>query len=260
MSTESQPNTDRDPFFVGWLTMPRSYSRFLLPVSCVLLAVAVLAGVVIALGQRSPGTGVWDDNATTFTGVVSAEPYAMIRVSGETNGTPRTVLLVNEGKFGAKDRVRPHDGKAVRVRGTLLSRDGRTMLELADGDEGLTAAELPEAEQRALRRPAAKPLGEVTIRGELVDSKCYLGAMKPGGGRTHKGCAVLCLKGGIPPVFVARDDGDRLFLLTNAEGGPLSAAYFDLAADSIRLVGHLEEWGDLRVLKVARRVGIGGGT
>jgi hypothetical protein len=177
----------------------------------------------------------------------------MIRVPGESGSSARTVLLVNEGKFGAKERVKQFDGKPVRVSGTLLSRDGWQMLELADGDEGLRAAELSEAEQTVLRLPSAKPLGSVTLRGEIVDSKCYLGAMKPGGGRTHKGCAVLCLKGGVPPVFVSRDEGNALYLLTNADGTPLDSAYFDLAADSLRLGGWVEERGDVRVLKVDRR-------
>ncbi len=248
--SDSKPEAERDPFFIGWNPMPRSYARFLAPVAFVLLVALAAGGAVLAWGQRSPGPGVWDDDLTTFTGVVYAEPYAMIRVPGESGAPPRTMLLVAEGKFGAKERVKPHDGKPVRVRGTLLSRGGWQMLELADGDDGLRAAELPEAEQAVLRRPVAKSLGAVTLRGEIVDSKCYLGAMKPGGGRTHKGCAVLCLKGGVPPVFVSRDEGDALYLLANAEGGPLEPAYFDLAADAIRLGGQVEEWGDFRILKV----------
>lgn len=255
--SEPKPEAEHDPFFIGWFPMPRSYARFLLPIAGVLLVALAVGGAVLAWGQRSPGLGTWDDGATTFTGIVYAEPYAMIRVPGETGGPPRTLLLVNEGKFGAKDRVRPYDGKPVRVSGTLLSRDGWQMLELADGDEGLRAAELPETEQATLRFPPAKPLGPASLRGEIVDSKCYLGAMKPGGGRTHKGCAILCLKGGVPPVFVSRDEGDALYLLTNTDGGPLDSTFFDLAADSIRLSGRIEERDDLRVLKVDRHARAG---
>jgi hypothetical protein len=247
---ESKPEVDRDPFFIGWNPMPQRYARFLAPVACALLVALAVGSAVLAWVQRSPGPGAWADHTTTFTGIVYAEPYAMIRVPGEPGVPPRTILLVNEGKFGAKDRVRSHDGKPVRVRGTLISRAGWQMLELADGDEGLRVAELPEAEQSALRFPPAKPLGPVTLRGEIVDSKCYLGAMKPGGGRTHKGCAVLCLKGGLPPVFVSRDEGDVLYLLVGADGGSLDPAYFDLAADTVRLSGRVEEWGGLRVLRV----------
>lgn len=250
LSSEPNRQDEPDPFFIGWFPMPRSYAWFLAPLAVMLLISLTVGGGILAWGQRSPGPGTRDDTTTNFTGMVFAEPYAMIRVPGEAGGPPRTVLLVNEGKFGAQDRVRAHDGKPVHVSGTLLSRDGYLVLELADGDEGLRAAELPETEQAALRRASAKSLGAVSIRGEIVDSKCYLGAMKPGGGRTHKGCAVLCLKGGVPPVFVSRDEGDSLYLLMGTDGGPLDPAYFDQAADSIRLGGQAEEWGDLRVLKV----------
>lgn len=255
--SELKPEAERDPFFIGWLSMPRRDARFLLPLVIVLLVALVVSGAVLAWGQRSPGPGTWDDRTTTFTGIVFAEPYAMIRVPGAPGSSPRTILLVNEGKFGAKEHVKPHDGKPVRVSGTLISREGLLMLELADGDEGLRAAALPEAEHAALQIPSPVSLGPVTLRGEIVDSKCYLGAMKPGGGRTHKGCAILCLKGGVPPVFVSRDEGDALYLLTNADGGPLDPTFFDLAADSIRLRGRTEERGDLRVLKVDRLARIG---
>lgn len=245
-----QAEAERDPFFIGWNPMPRRYARFLLPVAGVLLVALAVGGAVLAWGQRSPGPGTWADGTTTFTGVVYAEPYAMIRVPGESGAQPRTVLLVNEGKFGAKDRVKSLDGRPVRVSGTLLSRDGWQMLELADNNDGLRATDLSEAEQAVLRRPPPRPLGPVALRGEIVDSKCYLGAMKPGNRRTHKGCAVLCLKGGVPPVFVSRDEAGVLYLLVSADGGPLAPAYFDLAADSVQLIGEAAEWGDLRVLKV----------
>jgi nitrite reductase/ring-hydroxylating ferredoxin subunit len=51
--------------------------------------------------------------------------------------------------------------------------------------------------------------------GPLGDPKCFARAMKPGDGKTHKGCAVLCLRGGIPAVFVA---ADRVYLLVDEAG------------------------------------------
>lgn len=244
-------DADRDPFFIGWNPMPRRYARFLLPVAGALVAAAAVGGAVLAWGQRSPGRGTWDDGTVTLTGIVTAEPYALLRVPDDA-GAPRTILLVNEGKFGAQDRVKPFDGRPVRVRGTLLARGEWRMLEIAGGDEWVSAAEMPEAERAALRLPPPTPLGAVSLRGEIVDSKCFLGAMKPGGGRTHKGCAVLCLRGGVPPAFVSRDEGDALYLLTGADGGPLDPGYFELAGDRVRLAGRAERRGDLRVLSVER--------
>lgn len=243
---------ETDPHFIGWLPLPRAYARFLLPVAVGLLVGAVVAAGLLAAGQRSPGTGRWDDEPTVYEGVAIAEPYALVRVRDES-GAPVTVLLVEEGKHGATERVRAFDGRPVRVSGTLLHRDGRRMLELLPGEDGLRAAELPPEVVNQLRGVAPVALGDVTLRGEIVDSKCYLGAMKPGDGRTHKGCAVLCLRGGVPPVLAVRgDDGRTVYhLLTGADGGPLDPAAFEYVGEPVAVTGRLEQWGDLSVLKVS---------
>ena len=49
-------------------------------------------------------------------------------------------------------RVRPFDGRPVRVTGTVLTRGGWRMLELA-AEDGLRPVELPERELAGLRRP-----------------------------------------------------------------------------------------------------------
>lgn len=253
MAEPTPPVGERDPHFVGWLPMPRAYARFLVPVAVGLIIAAAAAAALLARGQRSPGDGRWDDGRTaTFVGIVYAEPYAMIRVPGAGPGDPPvTILLVEEGKYGATGRVRPHDGRSVCVTGTLLSRAGVRMLELAAGEDGLRPA--PSYATAHLRQPQPLRRGRVTLRGEVVDSKCYLGAMKPGGGRAHKGCATLCLKGGVPPLFVARGAGGvtTYHLLTNPDGGPLDQAAFDFVGEQVEADGVLEVWGDLSVFKAA---------
>jgi hypothetical protein len=255
MAEPTPSDADRDPHFIGWLPVPRAYARFLVPVVAGLLVATAVAAGLIARGQRSPGDGRWDDDrTTTFEGVAYAEPYAMVRVPGAGgDGTVATVLLVEEGKFGAKGRMHPLDGQPVRVTGTLLYRDGVRMLELAAGDDGLRPAPLSSASADLLRRSPPQFLGRVTVRGEIVDSKCYLGAMKPGGGRTHKGCAALCLKGGVPPLLVTRDaaGGTACYLLASATGGPLGQEVLDLVGEQVELDGVLESWGDIAVLKTA---------
>jgi hypothetical protein len=176
----------------------------------------------------------------------------MIRAASGPNGEVQTILLVEEGKFGAKERVRSFDGQPVRVTGTMLHRDGRRMLEIAADDSGVTPIDMSAEQQRMLRRTPPVALGRVTLHGEIIDSKCYLGAMKPGNGITHKGCAVLCLRGGVPPMFVTKDrDGATYYLLTDANGGPVQEELFDLAGESTKLEAHLERWDDMDVLKLA---------
>lgn len=247
------PEAEHDPHFVGWLPMPRAYSRLLAPVAVAMIAAAGAVAGVLALGQRSPGDGRWDVRATTLEGIAYAEPYPMVRVPGDRPGDPpATVLLVGEGKLGAKDRTRPFDGLPVRVTGTVLGRDGWRVLELASED-GLRATELPESEQVRLRRAAPRPLGRAALRGEIVDAKCFLGAMKPGGGRAHRGCAVLCLRGGIPPLFVSQGGGGRTtYLLTGDDRGPIDESLLDLAGLPVLIEASAEALDDLAVLRVTR--------
>jgi hypothetical protein len=244
-----------DAFFIGWLPMPPSYARFLRPVVTVLLILTAATALILARGQSFPGTAVWeDDTPVTFEGIVYASPYALLYVPGERPGdSVRTILLVEDGKFGAADRVLPYDGQAVRVTGTLLHRDERWMLELADGDKGLRPITLEEEQLQRLRRPTPQEIGLVTLRGEIVDSKCYLGAMKPGGGKTHKACAALCLSGGVPPMFLTRNAAkqESYYLLTGPAGGPLGTEAFHYVGDPVELTGRLEQHRDLHVLKVA---------
>lgn len=256
MADLTPPTAERDPHFIGWLPMPRAYARFLAPVAIGLLIAAVVVAGVIARGQRSPGDGQWDDDSTrVLVGVVYSEPYAMIRVPGPgPDDPPVTVLLVEEGKFGAKDRVQPFDGRPVRVVGTLLARDGWQMLELAAGEDGLRPSDLPANEQARLRRSAARPLGRATLRGEIVDSKCYLGAMKPGAGKSHRGCAVLCLRGGIPPLFVSQASGANpsTYLLTSDDLGPIDGPVLDLAGLPVTVEASVEKLDDISVIRLSR--------
>lgn len=244
-----------DAFFIGWLPLPHSYARFLRPVAVGMLLLAAVSALLLSAAQRSPGTAVWEDERPhTFEGIVYASPYALLRVEGEQPGDAvRTILLVEEGKFGAVERVQPFDGQPVRVTGTLLHRDGRCLLELAEGTAGLQAMSRKKPQAAQLRRGGIQARGTVTLRGEIIDSKCYLGAMKPGGGKTHKACAALCLAGGVPPMLVTRDRDNRetYYLLTASDGGPLARDAFDYVGDPVEVTGRLELDGDLQVLKVA---------
>jgi hypothetical protein len=126
------------------------------------------------------------------------------------------------------------------------------MLELAAGDEGLQpAAGLSESLVSRLRRPPPEHLGTVTLRGEIIDSKCYLGAMKPGGGKTHKACAALCLAGGVPPMFVTRgaDGHETYYLLASPAGGPVESQLHGFVGDPVEISGEVEQVDDIRFLK-----------
>ena len=132
---------------------------------------------------------------------------------------------------------------------TIKNSDGKTMIEIAGG----SVQPLDGSEADRLRRltlPADEAVGRVTLMGEIVDSKCFWGVMKPGNLKPHRACAVRCISGGIPPLFLVRDeDGEtRQFLLVGAAGEPVNDRILDRIAEPLEITGRLTRRGDLLIL------------
>ncbi|MEO1368549.1 MAG: hypothetical protein AAFX50_15350, partial [Acidobacteriota bacterium] len=100
---------------------------------------------------------------------------------------------------------------------------------------------------------AARSLGEVTLDGEIVDSKCHLGVMKPGETKPHRACATLCIRGGIPPILLLRSGELPVahLLLVGADGEPINDQVLDYVAEPVRIRGELVRTGDLYMLRIS---------
>src|SRR5208282_2155438 len=95
-----------------------------------------------------------------------------------------------------------------------------------------------------------RDLGTVTVTGEIVDSKCYLGVMNPGKGKVHRDCASRCLSGGIPPIFVTLNGEDQ-FLLVGPDGNAVGRdALREFVAEPITIQGELLRRGESRLLRI----------
>ena len=237
---------DRDEFYVGYLPTPPGLKRFYVLVAAALLALSASAAAASALLQRSPGASD-RKKGVEITGVLDASAYGVLRF--EDGGVTRHALLVSPGKFGLKEKFRALDGAPVTAKGLLLERDGRRLMEL----KGLAEAEdLDPAPPARRGGAAAVDLGEVTLRGEIVDSKCYMGRMRPGDGRAHRACAQLCVRGGIPPVLVTRAPGGAAshYLLVGPDGGAVNDAVLPYVAEPVALTGRLSRTGDLLTLSI----------
>lgn len=246
---DASPTNERGEMYVGYLPIPprqRSFLRWAVPLTLWILCVT---SFLWARSQHSPGSALWDDGRPiTLHGVIVSNPYPILFTQG-AGGESQAILLVETGKHGSSRRTATLNGRSATVSGWPLHRDGRRVLELEPIDAAIiTDVDSPS---RALA-PAVTRVGPVTLRGEIVDSKCFLGAMKPGEGKTHKECATLCIRGGIPPMFVARDaDGTATYyLLQDPTGGPIDPAIFPLIADPVEINADLATWGGLNVLNV----------
>ena len=240
-------------FYVGYFKMPARLTRFLQLLVPAALLFSVGLAIVLARSQNDPGDGRWDTaTARTFEGWIEATPYPLLRIRGSGSDHPvETLLLVEIGKFGGGRRALPFAGRIANVSGWIVERDGRRLLELEPGDS-LHNGKPEAADVTVLQKPAVAEIGRVTLRGEIVDSKCYLGVMKPGEGKTHKECATLCIAGGIPPMLVTRDEHDRrtYYLLTDPDGKALDGRILPLVADPVEISGRLERQADLLILKI----------
>ena len=222
---ESRPSAppDDEPFYVNYLPTPPALRRFTWLAAIALVALTLGTAALVAAIQADPGDAIWSlDDPTTIEGVVLERPYPILRVARGDGGI-ESVLLVSEGKRGASSRVAGMHGMRVRLRGTLLQRDGRRMFELASSDDAIQPA-LTDADATTIfLLPIDGRSHQTVLRGEVIDPKCDLGAMKPGEGKTHKACAALCLRGGIPPMFMTGEGaGLRYYLLVDMTGGPLT--------------------------------------
>ncbi len=241
-------NAGGNELYVGYLPVPPTYLRFLRTAAPVLAMLFAAGAVAWAVSYRSPGKGVWDTSQLReFTGIIQARPYGMIRMV-EDDGSPHTMLLVQEGKHGAAEIGAAFDGKQARVRGFVLERDGHRLLELS-GTPELAVSDGSMETAPSLR---CEPAGRVTLRGEIIDPKCYFGAMKPGEGKVHKECATLCIAGGIPPMFLVRKAGDvpDYYLIGDPGGNAAGRAILPYVADQVEVSGEVEHCGDLRILKL----------
>ena len=93
--------------------------------------------------------------------------------------------------------------------------------------------------------------GDVLV-GEIVDTKCYLGAMKPGRGKPHRSCASLCIRGGIPAALLVRTEtGEReLIHLVDPAGRPLGPELLEWVGQPVQVVGQLRREADRSFLEI----------
>jgi hypothetical protein len=236
-------------FYVGYLPKaPTALARFVRKVTIVLGLLAVTAALVFVVGQMPFANSVFEyGKLRSFEGVVVTRPFPTLLVArpGEIGQQDKysRYLLVAPGKHGADDLVATFDGKQVRLQGQLIYREGGTMVEMTPGS--IAVIDTAPAVQATTR-----DLGTVTLTGEIVDSKCYLGVMNPGQGKVHRDCAARCLSGGIPPIFVTSDGHEQL-LLVGMDGRALGRdALGEFIAEPIQIQGELLESGSTQLLKV----------
>jgi len=242
---------DRAAFFVGYLPMAASLRAFLRRRVAALALLFVGLALAVAAQQRPLGPGEYDFGVTSeLEGLLRAEPLpALWRAVDPESSSLAVVPLVGRGKHGPAASILALAGREVRLAGSWIRRGRETLFEAASA-RPVTSESMPAGTVPA-------QLGPATLRGEIVDTKCYLGVMKPGVGKSHKACAALCITGGSPAALVVRsaDGRDALLWLVAADGHPLGRELLDLVAEPVAIDGELVRLGG-RLLLVTERARI----
>ena len=239
---------DAEEMFIGWAPAPGIDRRFLIAALPMGLALSAGAGWLVAKELDDPGAGAWlTDAVHRIEGVLVAAPYPMIRMpdSAAPFGM-RTALIVAQGKCTSALKLDEYAARPVAASGALIQRKDRRMLEVPPFlDKWLEPAAVDSV--AGLADPETEYLGRARLAGTIMDSKCFFGVMRPGRGKTHKACASLCIRGGIPPSFWARakDGRETVLLMTDARGDAMPMDILPLVADPVEAEGEIVRVGDL---------------
>jgi len=237
-------------FYIGYLPdAPAQLARSTRGYVRRLIALGLVVAALTTLLQGSFSRAVFEFGVVRrFEGWLTQTPYPSLLVARPGGGHSR-YLLTRFGKWGIESQSAPFATQYVRLEGSLIYRDDQTMIEVADGT--LEVAQTPSPAP-ALER-WSEDLGDATLVGEIVDSKCFLGVMKPGRLKPHRACATRCLSGGVPPVLLVRDpSGNATYLLlVSADGAPVGRTVVerDLVAEPVEIRGRVLRYDNQLVLR-----------
>ena len=245
-----------DEFFIGYEPpmLPR-LAQFVVTVVIVLAGAVAAWAVTLASGHVPLEGGMFEfGHPRLFSGTIVELPYPALQTDGVDQSEPARLILVAPGKHGADELVRGLDGRHVTLTGTRIQRGTRVMVEIEPGSIVRGDASESRLTPAAIRGESFAE-GPITLRGEIVDSKCFLGVMVPGAGKTHKDCASLCLRGGVPPALYVQDRSGQsvVLLLTGPSDEPIGTQAVGLAGEAVDVTGAIERQGGWLVLRTAPR-------
>ena len=245
-------------FYIGWMAKaPAGFAKHVKKVLLVLFPVVLIIGYLLSTSQKKFSTANFEFGKTTeVKGVYYNSPVPMLKVF-DKNNLSITLPLVGYGKHGAetaimeleKEKGVSLNGKEVTLKGTLIYGDGKTLLQVDKNDTPVVNIGAESSVQ-----VQQKDLGIQTIRGEIIDPKCYFGVMKPGEGKVHRDCAIRCILGGIPPVLhVQNEKGEsNYYLIVGPNGEKMNEAVQDFVAEPVSIEAKVVQQDDWIILYVGK--------
>lgn len=242
----------KNDFYIGYLPKaPKRIARFAIAFVLIQFLIAGGAAYFLSFSHRTINNGVYEyGELTEVTGKLYLDPIPYIRIKEGAIG--KNIMLIDFGKFGARasvEKIRAAVGGDlskvdVTLSGTLIYQDGMTLMELTSSEKSLVTHSPGDSEM------FIRPLINTTLKGEIVDPKCYFGSMKPGQSKAHRSCASLCIAGGIPPVLVVAtaQNTAEYYILKGSDGRDVNQEILDKVAQSVTITGQktqINEWNIL---------------
>ena len=237
----------QDEFYIGYGKVPQKLKHFLKIFIPTLVLSYFFLACILPLIHNQFNSGAFAPGQE-FTGLLLDEPAPQLLVprQGDTSSDVAysRYLLTGPGKTSPAPEIMEKAGQWVKLMGLPVYRNNLTVI----ATQGAETVEKPE-DMPPLNE--GKSLGEFSLTGEIVDSKCYPGVMKPGQTKTHRVCAIRCISGGVPPVFVTHNQqGEKLYLLlADSQGKAVNDKVIGKIADPLRITGEIVQYGDMFILK-----------
>lgn len=245
---------DKDEFYIGYLDQIPSRTKGVLKrIVFLMLFIFIVSAVLFSTEQNDFKNSTFElGQVNELTGTLYKYPAPMLRVQVAEN-LFKNIVLLGFGKFGAdknieeiESQVSKIDGMEITLKGTLIYYDGKTLLQLEKDDKPYKIFK-----KSMHTRPPKVDLGTAVLEGEIIDPKCYFGVMKPGFGKIHRSCAVRCISGGIPPVFLtSNEQGESsYYIITDMKGKPINKDILPYVGKPCKISGQLEQIEDWLVLR-----------
>ncbi len=264
-------------FFIGWREN-KDRAVFVPFLTAIVASLFILIiGVVLSSGQRElSGFAIDYSSIKKMEGWLSLTPVPSLRIidskDGFGNPVYKTILLVDAFKFGADGVVKKVlDGDSVKyvkltgyLSGNIIgcSDSSKDCIEVCNqciiGTTNNPVMEIENGRYSFEEIPAPFDarsnlvnIGAKTLRGEIIDPKCYFGAMNPGQGKPHLSCAARCISGGIMPVLKYEVGNKHKYaILIGLNGGKMNAEVLDYIGIPVEIEGYLstmDNWGMLSI-------------
>lgn len=251
----------KNEFYIGYIPKaPKGIARFVIAFIVVLFVIMGALSYFLSTSHDHITNGTYEyGELTEVKGVIRMEPVPHIRILADSEGRiGKNIMLIDFGKFGARTSVERMQEKIgsdisqyeVTIRGTLVYQDGFTLMELTEKENALLNHEKLEASDKYQVYPTT--MINKSLTGEIVDPKCYFGSMKPAQNKPHRSCAILCISGGIPPVFVVQtpEKTAEYYILKGLNGEDINEEVLDFVADATNIQGMATELDEWKVLYI----------